>query len=199
MCADNPCRIRVVSVTDNGKILYRASKPGCIPFPKQGDPELDIGIPRNYEMYDPMDFLAQVTQHIPNKGEHQIRYYGWYSNKGRGMRKAPQANCSTFGPDEYWEKLEGDTDYRKKCRMTWAALIKCVYEVDPLKCPSCGGTMKVISFIERHQSDVIEKILRHCGLWKETSTRAPPVELPPSPLQPAGSILDFEFFESLAS
>ena len=98
---------RMVSVTDNGKILYRASKPGCIPFPKQGDPELDIGIPRNYEMYDPMDFLAQVTQHIPNKGEHQIRYYGWYSNKRRGMRKAPQADCSTFGPDEYWEKLRG--------------------------------------------------------------------------------------------
>ena len=76
--------------------------------------------------------------------------------------------------------------------MTWAALIKCIYEVDPLKCPVCGGTMKVISFIERHQSDVIEKILRHCGLWKETPTRAPPMELPPSPQQPAGPILDFE-------
>jgi RNA polymerase subunit RPABC4/transcription elongation factor Spt4 len=23
----------------------------------------------------------------------------------------------------------------------------CIYEVDPLKCPVCGGTMKVISFI----------------------------------------------------
>ena len=76
---------RMVSLTDDGKILYRASKPGCIPFPKQGDPELDIGIPRNYEIYDPIDFLAAVTQHIPNKGEHQIRYYGWYSNKRRGM------------------------------------------------------------------------------------------------------------------
>ena len=41
---------RMVSLTDNGKILYRASKPGCIPFPKQGEPELDIGIPRNYEI-----------------------------------------------------------------------------------------------------------------------------------------------------
>lgn len=38
---------RMVSLTGNGKILYRASKPGCIPFPKQGAPELDIGIPRN--------------------------------------------------------------------------------------------------------------------------------------------------------
>jgi hypothetical protein len=31
---------------------------------------------RNYEIYDPLDFLAEVTQHIPNKGEHQIWYYG---------------------------------------------------------------------------------------------------------------------------
>jgi hypothetical protein len=28
---------RMVSLTDNGKMLYRASKPGCIPFPKQKD------------------------------------------------------------------------------------------------------------------------------------------------------------------
>ena len=44
---------------------FRASKPGCIPFPKQGEPELDVGIPRNYEIFDPLNFLAAVTQHIP--------------------------------------------------------------------------------------------------------------------------------------
>ena len=47
-------------------------------------------------------------------------------------------------------------------------------EVDPLRCPKCAGEMKIISFIERHQREVIEKILRHCGLWEETSARAPP-------------------------
>jgi hypothetical protein len=40
---------------------------------------------------------------------------------------------------------------------------------------------------------LIEKILRHCGLWKETPTRAPPVELPVPPQQVAGPTLDFEF------
>jgi hypothetical protein len=38
-------------------------------------------------VYDPLDFLAEVTQHIPNKGEHQLRYYGWYSNKKRGLQE----------------------------------------------------------------------------------------------------------------
>ena len=42
-------------------------------------------------------------------------------------------------------------------------LIKRVYEVDPLACPCCGGQMKIISFIERRQADVIERVLRHAG------------------------------------
>jgi hypothetical protein len=62
---------------------------------------------------------------------------------------------------------------------SWAALIQRVFEVDPLECPECGGRMKIISFIERRQHEVIEKILRHCGLWEGpirtlASARAPP-------------------------
>ena len=34
--------------------------------------------------------------------------------------------------------------------------------------------MKIIAFIERGQTELIEKILRHCGLWEEDSARAPP-------------------------
>ena len=55
-------------------------------------------------------------------------------------------------------------------------LIKRVYEVDPLKCGRCGGEMKVVAFIEPPRGDVIEKILRHCGLWDPSIPRAPPAE-----------------------
>ena len=30
----------------------------------------------------------------------------------------------------------------------WAVLIQRVYQADPLLCPKCGGTMKVIAFVE---------------------------------------------------
>ena len=53
-------------------------------------------------------------------------------------------------------------------------LIKRVYEVDPLACPNCGGQMKVVAFIDPPQNCVIEKILRHCGLWQALAPRAPP-------------------------
>ena len=62
----------------------------------------------------------------------------------------------------------------REARKGWAALLKQVYEADPLCCPKCGAEMKIIAFIERHQTEVIEKILRHCGLWEQSSARGPP-------------------------
>jgi len=49
-----------------------------------------------------------------------------------------------------------------------------VYEADPLNCPKSGSPMRIIAIIERRQTEVIEKILRHCGLWKESPARGPP-------------------------
>lgn len=85
---------------------------------------------------------------------------------------------------------EPDTPFQRKCRMTWAALIKAVYEADPLQCPNCGGTMKIVGFIEDDQPTVIEKILRHCGLWKEP--RPPPVQETPKVAEP---MLAYGFFD----
>ena len=78
--------------------------------------------------------------------------------------------------------------------MRWAALIKRVYEVDPLKCPKCGGEMKVIAFIEkRDQPDVIEKILKHCGIWERAPPRtSPPDNAPSEQSQPELEYVDPE-------
>ena len=35
---------------------------------------------RNFEVCPVLDWIAAVTAHIPNKGEHLLHYYGWYSN-----------------------------------------------------------------------------------------------------------------------
>jgi hypothetical protein len=42
------------------------------------------------------------------------------------------------------------------------------------KCPDCGDKMRIVSFVEREQKDVIKKALRHCGLWIERQQRGPP-------------------------
>ncbi len=65
------------------------------------------------------------------------------------------------------------TPDRRERRRRWAALIKRVYEVDPLACPACGHPMTVVSFINPGQREVIDAILTHCGL-AERPCRAPP-------------------------
>jgi hypothetical protein len=51
--------------------------------------------------FDALDWLAQLATHIPNKGEQMVRYYGFYSNKSRGLRKKAR-----FGYlDSYWFRL----------------------------------------------------------------------------------------------
>jgi hypothetical protein len=40
-----------------------------------------------------------------------------------------------------------EEDLKRIPNRGWAAMIRKVYEVNPLVCPDCGGTMKVIAFI----------------------------------------------------
>ena len=129
---------------------------------------MTIGL-RFQQVFDPLDFLAEVTQHIPDPGEHLIRYYGFYSNKSQGLRTQGQAQAAPAAAPN-----SASAPSAKQARKRWAALLKQVYEVDPLLCPKCGAEMKVIAFIEQHQREVIEKILRHCGLWGEALAGAPP-------------------------
>ena len=58
-------------------------------------------------------------------------------------------------------------------------LIKRIYEVDPLKCGKCGGDMQIISFIQRDQQPVIQRILRHLRLWEGPIRTLPKSRGPP--------------------
>lgn len=160
---------RLVKVTDTGQIVYKAEKQPCRAFPGHNGDGIASGPKRNFQVLGPLDFIAEFTQHIPPKGSHLIRYYGFYSNKARGMRKKAEAQIG----DPAVENEASDTP-APRCNRTWTILIKRVYEVDPLACPKCGGIMKVVAFIEPPQAEVIEKILKHCGLWQEPVCRPPP-------------------------
>jgi hypothetical protein len=42
---------------------------------------------KNFEIFDAEEFIATITQHIPDKSFQLVRYYGWYSNRSRGDRR----------------------------------------------------------------------------------------------------------------
>jgi len=54
----------------------------------------------------------------------------------------------------------------------WAGMIRKVYEIGPLLCPSCGGQMRIISFIDEPKA--IDRIIRHLELTFEAERPPPP-------------------------
>ena len=127
------------------------------------------------EAFDPGEFLARVIMHVPEPRRHLVRYYGWYSSATRGKRRKAEAVKGEVGRVETGpvsRAARAETREARALRRSWAQLIKRVYEVDPLVCPSCGSEMKVIAFITEH--DVVDAILRHLERKKAREARAPP-------------------------
>jgi hypothetical protein len=54
----------------------------------------------------------------------------------------------------------------------WAEMIRKVYEVDPMVCPQCGGTMKIISFLTDYA--VVDRIINHLNLTFVADKPPPP-------------------------
>lgn len=174
--------VRLVRVTSSGQVVYRAEKDRPQRFPEPASEDILGGVARNFQVFEPLDFLAELTQHIPNKGEHLIRYYGQYSNKARGMRSRQEGAADATADSESPPRPQQPPPVpaNRLDRRRGAMLIKRVYHADPLLCPRCGGTMKIIAFIEARQGVILRKILEHCGLWHDPSSRSPPRDQRPS-------------------
>lgn len=116
------------------------------------------------EQFTALDWLARLVTHIPNKGEQLVRYYGFYSNKARGVRKKMEtAKAEGLETSTPVLSLMENSLSRKAFRRNWARLIQKIYHADPLLCTKCNGTMRIISFIEEEAA--IKKILKHLNLW----------------------------------
>jgi hypothetical protein len=93
---------------------------------------------RNFEAMDPLEWLARMSDHIPDPGQHRTLVYGEYSNRVRGG-----AHCSE--PDT--TSVTAEPQPRRRCSPSWARLIAKVYQVDPLVCVRCGQRMSILAFV----------------------------------------------------
>ncbi|MBW8003128.1 MAG: hypothetical protein FVQ80_14095, partial [Planctomycetes bacterium] len=129
---------------------------------------------QNVHMFDALDFLAELTQHIPPKRLQLIRRYGLYASRTKGRwermpyaaERAPagwRASHPTVVPDpdgpEFEPLGDGEEVSVNARKRAWVRLLAKLYEVDPLVCPKCGAEMKVIAVIE--DPEEIRRILGH--------------------------------------
>ena len=128
----------------------------------------------NMHMFDALDFLAELTQHIPPKRLQLIRRYGLYASRTKGCwdqmphvaERAPEGwkashpEAAPHADDPGFEPLpdEQEVDINSR-KQAWARLLAKIYEVDPFVCPKCGAEMKVIAVIEDPME--VRRILRH--------------------------------------
>ena len=117
---------------------------------------------RNFEALDPLEWLARMSDHIPDPGQHRTLFYGEYSNRVRGSGH----------PDDREAQAGKAPEPRKRCSPTWARLIAKVYQTDPLVCTRCGKRMSIIAFVTDQMA--IGKILDHLGLSSPQAGKTAP-------------------------
>jgi hypothetical protein len=144
-----------------GQVIYRA-RPG----------RHDAG-GESVARWDVLEFLARVLDHLPEPGQQLLRYWGWYSNAARGRRLRQQGEPGT-APRAVTDPHDAEGRQR---RLTWAQLIRKVYEIDPLLCPYCGATMRIVAFLVDFAS--LRRLLAHLGFapqQPEPLAHSPPDE-----------------------
>ena len=119
----------------------------------------------------PLEFMQRLAALVPRLRLHLIRFHGVLATNVRlralvvpqdprpPAQAAPAAEC------------EAPSAHHRSVRLSWAKLLKRVFEIDMEHCPNCGGQLKIIAAIL--EQPVIEKILTHLGLQARAPPRAP--------------------------
>ena len=95
-----------------------------------------------------LEFLARWVDHVPDRYETRVRYYGayatrrrvWWQRRGISLASRPALPAPPSEPAADWPALRA----RKR---RWAELLRLVFEVEIEVCPSCGGVMRVLGFV----------------------------------------------------
>jgi len=114
----------------------------------------------------PLEFMERLAALVPRPRLHLIRFHGVLAPNARLRPEiVPSVSLNPHTPSA--DHAEAPPPAAPAC-LSWARLLKRVFEIDLEHCPHCGGSLKIIAAI-KHPS-VIAQILTHLGL----AARAPP-------------------------
>ena len=124
----------------------------------------------------PLESMQRLAALVPRPRLHLIRFHGVLAPnaklrslvvpQGQG-REVPQQAAEAAAA----AGCEAETVQARPQRISWARLLKRVFDIDMQHCPNCGGgELKIIAAIL--ERPVIEKILTHLGLPPQPPPRA---------------------------
>jgi hypothetical protein len=111
----------------------------------------------------PLEFMQRLAALVPRPRLHLIRFHGVLAPNA-ALRAAIVPGPAKSEPAD--EHAHG-----APARMSWARLLKRVFEIDLEHCPQCGGEFRIIAAIE--EPAVIVRILTHLGLPARAPPRSP--------------------------
>jgi hypothetical protein len=119
-------------------------------------------------VFEPLELIEKLVALVPAPRGHLVRYHGVLAARARWRPLVVRDRGGVPGaPAQPSGKVAPSENLRER-RLSWADLMKRVFEVDVLECPRCGGRRKLIAVIT--EPLVIVAILESLGL----PTRAPP-------------------------
>ena len=122
----------------------------------------------------PLEFMQRLAALVPRPRLHLIRFHGVLapsSTTSAKLRAMVVPQGRTRAPRQRRPPSARRTVRHRPVRLSWAKLLKRVFEIDMEHCPNCGGEFKSIAAIL--EQPVIEKILTHLGLQARAPPRSP--------------------------
>ncbi len=117
----------------------------------------------------PLEFMQRLAALVPRPRLHLIRFHGVLAPNAK--LRAMVVPQEPEAPEAKPAACEANCAHHRPVRLSWAKLLKRVFDLDLEHCPNCGGELKIIAAIL--EQPVIEKILTHLGLQARAPPRAP--------------------------
>ena len=147
-CARPPFALDRLRERDPEHLLYDCAKPG----PGGSAPQL----------LTPLQLLDRLAALVPPPRIHRHRYFGVLAPNAP-LRPAVTALApgATTAPPAPIAEPAAEPAHRRAARYAWALLLARIHEVFPLRCPHCGGAMRIIAFITA--GPTVRDLLGHLG------------------------------------
>jgi hypothetical protein len=157
----------------------------------------------SYHEWPAVEFVGRVAALVPPPRKHVVRYYGALGPRSPVRRAVTEATRGKASEGEllsgYSVTLPGKVERAARraasaagkaaasllsveaalprvIARSWAACMRKIFEVDPVKCGKCGGEMKLVAVILDDKE--LDRILAHQG-WPTEFPKTRPSRAPP--------------------